>query len=243
MGSVDLVRDSNKNLFALKTVTKKIGQVPSKYVSREVEVGKVVKHPNVAAAVQTWEDDKGFYFLMEYIKGLDLITMMEAKDGEPMTESATKDIFVQLLDALAHIHSKKIAHRDIKLDNIMIDFSGKVKLIDFGLCKTGGADECDGRVGSNEYCAPEIYRTKKVYNGYDADIWSTGVVLYALLFGVFPFTSNDCRLMKMGIDVKLDFPPSTVSPAARNLIKKMLTADPKKRISLKKIYQHEWVRK
>jgi len=243
MGSVDLVRDASKNLFALKTVVKKEGEEPSKYVVREMEAGKAVKHSGVAAAIKSWEDEEGFYFLMEYIKGLDLITLMESRDGEALSEAATKEIFSQLMDALTHIHARGVAHRDIKLDNIMIDAQGKVKLIDFGLCKTGGAEECNGRVGSNEYCAPEVYRTKQIYNGYQADIWSTGIVLYALLFGCFPFNTNDCRLMKMGLEVKIDFPASNVSAAARDLVKKMLTVDPKKRISIKKIYEHEWVQK
>lgn len=242
-GSVDLVKDSSKSLYALKTVAKKKDQPTSKYILREMEVGNTVKHPSVAASLKSWEDEENFYFLMEYIKGLDLITMMEKREGNGLTESAAKDIMLQLVDALSHIQSKGIAHRDIKLDNIMIDFQGKVKLIDFGLCKTGGAESCDGRLGSAEYCAPEIFKTKKAYNGYQADIWSTGVVLFALLFGCFPFTSNDIRLLKMGIDVKIDFPPSTVSADAKNLVKQMLVVDAKKRINLAQIQQHEWIRK
>jgi len=240
-GSVDLVRDENKCSFALKTVPKKKDQPTSKYILREIEVGKTVKHPQVAAAINTWEDEENFYFLMEYIKGMDLITMMEAREGAGLPEASARDIFTQILDGLAHVHSKGIAHRDMKLDNLMIDVSGKVKIIDFGLCKTGGAEECDGRIGSTEYCAPEVFQVKKIYNGYMADVWSTGVILFALLFGCFPFTSNDIRLLKMGIEVSINFPPSTVSAEAKNLIKKMLTVNPKKRISLKKISQHEWV--
>jgi len=242
-GCVDLVRDESRAQFALKTVAKKKDQPTSKYILREIEVGKTVKHPGVAAALKTWEDEENFYFLMEYIKGMDLITMMEAREGAGLSESSAKDVFTQILEGLTHVHSKGIAHRDIKLDNIMIDVTGKVKIIDFGLCKTGGADECDGRIGSTEYCAPEVFQTKKTYNGYMADVWSTGVVLFALLFGCFPFTSNDIRLLKMGIDVSIHFPPSTVSAEAKNLVKKMLTVNPKKRISMKKIYEHEWVRK
>jgi len=242
MGSVDLVRDENKNLFALKTVERKRGEPLSKYVLREMEVGKLMKHSGVAAPLQTWEDEEGAYFLMEYVKGLDLITMMENREGA-LTESVAKEIFTQLMDALSHVHSKGVAHRDMKLDNLMIDANGKVKIIDFGLCKTGGAEECDGRLGSTEYCAPEIYKTKKTYNGYQADIWSCGVILFTLLFGCFPFNSNDCRLMKMGIEVPIDFPPSKVSDHARNLIKKMLTLDPKKRSSMKKVFAHKWMQK
>lgn len=243
MGSVDLVRDENKNLFALKTVLrKKQGEQLSKYVLREMEVGKVLKHSGVAAPLKSWEDEKGAYFLMEYIKGLDLISMMEQADG-PLSESAARGIFSQIMEALSHVHSKGVAHRDMKLDNLMLDTaSGKVKIIDFGLCKTGGAEECDGQLGSTEYCAPEIYKSKKTYNGYQADIWSCGVILFTLLFGCFPFNQNDCRLMKMGIEVTIDFPPNSVSADAKNIIKKMLTVDPKKRYNMKKVFAHKWMR-
>jgi len=242
-GSVDLVRDENKTQFALKTVAKNHNQPTSKYILREIEVGKTLKHPGVAAALKTWEDEENFYFLMEYIKGMDLITMMEAREGQGLSESAAKDMFLQILEGLTHVHSKGIAHRDLKLDNLMIDVLGRVKIIDFGLCKTGGAEECDGRIGSREYCAPEVFQTKQSYNGYMADVWSTGVVLFTLLFGCFPFTSNDIRLLKMGIDVSIHFPPSTVSAEAKNLVKKMLAVNPKKRITLNKVREHEWVRK
>jgi len=243
MGSVDLVRDENKNLFALKTVLRKKGEPLSKYVLREMEVGKALKHSGVAAPLKSWEDENGAYFLMEYVKGLDLITMMENRDGGALPESVAREIFSQIMEALQHVHSKGIAHRDMKLDNLMIDATGKVKIIDFGLCKTGGAEECDGRLGSTEYCAPEIYKTKKTYNGYQADMWSCGVILFTLLFGCFPFNSNDCRLMKMGLEVAIDFPPSSISAEARNLIKKMLIVDPKKRYSMKKVFAHKWMQK
>jgi len=119
---------------------------------------------------------------------------------------------------------------------------GNSKIIDFGLCETEGAVKCRDRVGSIEYCAPEVYEPNKPYNGFLSDIWSSGVVLYTMLFGGFPYNHDDCEDLRDGMEVSVIFPRFvSVSAAAKDLIKKMLQVNPEKRITLEEIKQHEWL--
>jgi len=246
-GVVDLVEDKNtKEIFALKTVPK---SAPNKRfnpvnVKSEVVAAKTVQHKNICKFLDTWEDDEGVYFLMEYLEGMTLINYMAAGDFEPFEEDYAFEIFRQLLGALEHIHSKGIAHRDLKLDNIMIDdHTGAIRIIDFGLCKTSDVKECRDEVGSLEYVAPEIIaREGKCYDGFLADIWSLGVCLYALLYGEFPFSPAKIhKAFETQVPLQLEIPPRQgISLEATDLLRKMLRTDPTKRISIKDIQLHPW---
>jgi len=242
MGQVNLVKNEKGERFALKVLDKAQSEFSAQNVKREIEAGKIAKdHAGISAPFKSWEDMENVYLLMDYIEGLDLITMLENQDGEPFSEDAAREIFKQLLSALTYLHENGIAHRDLKLDNMMLDSKGNLKIIDFGLCETDGAVKCRDRVGSIEYCAPEIYDDAP-YNGYTSDIWSSGVVLYALLFGCFPYTPDDCDDLCNGMEVSVIFPRCfDVSSEAKDLIKRMLQAKPEKRISLEEIKKNDWV--
>ena len=121
---------------------------------------------------------------------MDLFTLIEHRKFHPFTERESRSIFIQLLHAVHHCHSNGVIHFDIKLDNIMVEpKSGVVTLIDFGLC--GFTHNNDGwftkQVGSEEYCAPELYNRGAPYKGTKVDIWCLGIVLYSLLCCNFPF--------------------------------------------------------
>ena len=102
-----------------------------------------------------------------------------------------KYFFKQIVHGLAHIHSKNIAHRDIKLDNLLLDSSGRIKIADFGVSKLSRRDELiTDQCGTPAYIAPEILRDTG-YHGTPVDVWSAGVVLYSMIYGTVPFKGAD----------------------------------------------------
>lgn len=233
-----------------KVVIKKIPQTtPIRMINNEVRAGKYIgTHPNIAALLQ-YIDKPDFHFLVfQFINGQDLFCYLEKLGFAPRTEVEARSIITQILTALTHIHSHNIAHRDIKLENLLIDPNGRVTVIDLGLCAfIEDGKLCRDWCGSDNYLAPEIVR-RIPYNGYQADVFSTGVVLFALLFGVFPFENlrvNGVSSMdpNKGLrKLQVRFPSDVkVSQSAKDLLVKMLEDDPEKRITLKEIMKHEWI--
>jgi len=234
-----------------KVVIKKIPQTtPIRMINNEVRAGKVIgTHTNIAALLQ-YIDKPDFHFLVfQFIAGQDLFCYLEKLGFAPRTEVEGRSIISQILHALTHIHSHNIAHRDIKLENLLIDpVTGRVTVIDLGLCAfIEDGKLCRDWCGSDNYLAPEIVR-RIPYNGYQADVFSTGVVLFALLFGVFPFENlrvngvSSVDPSKGLRKLSVRFPSDVkVSQSAKDLLTRMLEDDPEKRIQLKDIMKHEWI--
>lgn len=241
VGSVDLIATKDGRVMAMKTISKQNKKFKASSVKREIKAGQKIKHKGVGAVRTSYEDKENVYLFMDYISGKDLVSVMKERNGIPMEEKAIREIFEQLLDTIDHIHSKGIAHRDIKLANIMLEPNGTVKVVDFGLCETTWAGRCKEHVGSLDYAAPEVFGTK-AYNGYSADIWSMGCLLYALFCGALPFTKTQLQQMQTSKCIFPTFPArSNVSDQAKDLISQMLKVDPLERISLKNIILHEWL--
>lgn len=132
-------------------------------------------------------------------------------------------------------------HRDIKLDNILLDSQGLVKICDFGVSKLVRPGEVmNEQCGTPAYIAPEILRDKG-YEGFAVDLWSAGVVLYAMLYGTVPFKANNMsELQKMIMKAKYTM-KDDVSEEARGLLKGLLEKDPSKRLKIPEIYAHQWL--
>jgi len=242
MGCVDLVRMDARAL-ALKTIKKQSHNYNRQSVEREISVARLMSHPGIVATMTSWEDKENTYILMEYVKGHDLISFMEALDG-PLPETFARRVFDQLRQIVLYMHSMGVAHRDLKLDNIMLDDNGQVKIIDFGLCTYEDVQNCTGAVGSAEYCAPEVEFGGSPYDGHLADIWSMGVVLYALLFNSFPFSVCGWNHLMTTGRVELSFPANTrCSMAARDLVQSMLAFEPSERITLQEMAEHPWLQR
>ena len=152
-----------------------------------------------------------------------------------MEEWEAKKILKSITNAISYLHCKQITHRDIKLDNIMIDSNLDSKLIDFGFSICSGSNQklklfC----GTPSYMSPEI-ASRREYLGPPTDIWSLGVLLYAMICGSFPFKGlTESELYKKIIAGSLNI-PSSVSENAKTLIKKMLSSDPSKRPSANEV--------
>jgi len=232
-----------------KVVIKKIPRtVPERMINNELKAGKFLgRHPNIVRLHQYLECNENHYLVFEYVQAPDMFCFLEKRSFAPMPEDDARKIILQIFQALEHIHAHSISHRDVKLENILISEKLDITLIDFGLC--GFVEE--NRLlrewcGSDNYLAPEICR-RVPYDGYKADIFSSGVVLFALLFGVFPFdnlrVNANLTIVKPIKVLKVSFPSSVqVSDSAKDLVQRMLHDDPGQRLTLKEAMAHEWMK-
>lgn len=177
--------------------------------------------------------------VMELCAGGDLLNFVRKR--KKCDEPLAKVLFKQIIEGIGYIHSKSILHRDIKLDNILLDGKGNVKIADFGVSKTVKRGEVMfEQSGTPAYIAPEIIKNEG-YKGFKADLWSAGVVLFALLFGTVPFKANNMKdlhqqILQARYNMKED-----ISEDAKSLIRGLLTTDPKRRLSVKKVLMHPWL--
>eukprot|EP01114_Cavostelium_apophysatum_P017156 TRINITY_DN5030_c0_g1_i1.p1 TRINITY_DN5030_c0_g1~~TRINITY_DN5030_c0_g1_i1.p1 ORF type:complete len:361 (-),score=54.56 TRINITY_DN5030_c0_g1_i1:128-1210(-) len=232
-----------------KVVIKKIPQTtPIRMINNEVKAGKILgSHPNIAQLYQYIDRPDFHYLVFQYINGQDLFCYLEKLSFAPRSETEARSIITQICKGLQHIHSKNIAHRDIKLENVLIDPEGHIVVIDLGLCAfIEEGKPCRDWCGSDNYLAPEIVR-RTPYNGFKADVFSTGVVLFALLFGVFPF--ENLRVNGASLDphralrrLQVRFPTDVQAPqSAKDLLTRMLEDDPETRITIDEVLKHEWM--
>jgi serine/threonine protein kinase len=202
-------------------------------VMQEVIILKRIKHKNVVRLFEYFETDKHLLFVIELCAGGDLLNYVRRR--RRLKEDVAKCLFKQIIESLAYIHKKNILHRDIKLDNILLDSEGQVKICDFGVGKiVKKGEKMTEQCGTPAYIAPEILRDQGYY-GFAVDIWSAGVVLYAMLYGTVPFkASNMSELQKIIMKAKYSL-REDISVEARELLKGMMEKDPAKRLTISDI--------
>ena len=229
------------HLVAMKTFVKK----DSKYketkekLKNEVEVLSKLHHPFINQILDNFETDTHFFIVMEYICG-DLLSFIRKRNK--LNEQIAKMIFKQIIEGLKYIHKKNIIHRDIKLDNILIDTTNTVKICDFGVSrKIVKGEKIYERCGTPAYIAPEIYK-KIGYTGFQSDVWSAGVTLYYILSGNLPFKGNNIHELENSILFGEYKKIKGVSYDANDIINKMLKLDPKERITIEEILKHPWLK-
>lgn len=241
------------------------GENPEKKkVMQEFAILKQSNHQSVVRLYDTFETTKHICFVMELCAGGDLLTYVRKR--RKLTEEVAKYFFKQLIEGLAYLHhSKLIVHRDIKLDNILLDANGKIKIADFGVSRqvTTDTERMSEQCGTPAYIAPEILRDKG-YEGFKVDVWSAGVCLYAMLIGTVPFKASSMQeLHHLIINGKYDVnnpnaynqtqnkdsqatqPPqqqTKLSEHAVNLIHSLLQVDPRKRLSAVEVLSHPWLK-
>ncbi|EXJ81169.1 CAMK/CAMKL/GIN4 protein kinase [Capronia epimyces CBS 606.96] len=205
-------------------------------IEREVVIMKLIEHPNIINLYDIWENRGELYLVLEYVSGGELFDYVSSNGALPEEEAAR--LYRQIIAGLSYCHSFNICHRDLKPENILLDAQRNIKLADFGMA----ALQPDGTwlntsCGSPHYAAPEIIQGER-YRGDKADIWSTGIILFAMLNGFLPFDGgtlpNTLRLVKKG---EYYLPPS-LSIEAADLIQRILQKRPEKRISMEQIWSH-----
>ena len=229
-GRLVAIKSFNKKNLKKKNARQKI--------NNEIEMLSRLRHPFISQILDSFETETHIFIVMEYICG-DLLGFIR-KRGK-LSETVSKIIFKQLIEGLKYIHRKKIVHRDIKLDNILIDLTNTIKICDFGVSRKISKDEVmHEHCGTPAYIAPEIFENNG-YTGFQCDIWSAGVTLYYILGGIQPFRASSIKDLEKKVIAGEFEPIEEISQEANNLIKLMLKTDPKKRISEDKILNHPWL--
>lgn len=209
-------------------------------VFQEVYLLKKIKHSNVIRLLEVFESSKHLLMVMEYAGGGDLLRLIKRKGK--LQESDAKFIFKQIAYGLAHIHCRSVIHRDIKLDNILLDCEKGVKICDFGVSKIIKKGQMiQEQCGTPAYLAPEII-IDKGYEGFFVDIWSLGVLLFAMLCGTVPFKASNLEdLHKLILKGDFSF-PCELSNEAQILVKGMIQLDPKQRLTVPQVLSHAWLK-
>ncbi|KAI9788843.1 MAG: hypothetical protein M1816_006507 [Peltula sp. TS41687] len=210
-------------------------------IEREVVILKLIEHSHIVSLYDVWENRGELYMVMEYVDGGN---MLEYLTGVGLlSESEAVRYFRQMLSALGYCHAFGICHRDLKLENLLIDSSMNLKIADFGFAALQ-PDNVLLRTscGSPSYAAPEIINGE-LYRGDTADIWSCGVILYAFLGGDLPFAADDVQEVLVLVKRGRYRMPKHLSKDAKDLIWWLLQLSPKDRIKIHQIWQHTLIRK
>ena len=209
-------------------------------LDREINILNKIHHPNIVKLFCTIETDRQIFIIMEYIKGNELFQYILVR--KKLEEEEAFYFFIQIINCIDYLHKVKIAHRDLKAENIIIEQGKKeIKLIDFGLSNIYEDGELlSTACGSPFYAAPEMLEGKS-YKGSTVDIWRAGIVLFYMLCGYFPFEdSNNDKLYKKICKGKFEI-PKFLSKNAKDLISKILVVNIQRRINIKDIKKHPWV--
>ena len=212
-------------------------------VGREIRVLKRLAHEHVIRLFDVVDSPKIVYVVMEYADGGSLLDYVRAR--KKLSEKEAARFFHQLCRALEHCHQHGIVHRDVKLENVLLDAGENVKLIDFGLSAVlvGDGKKLKVHCGSPSYAAPEIV-ARRAYDGPPVDVWSAGIVLFAMVCGYLPFHAHGgnkqelCAKIQRGVFTI----PDAASEDFKALIKTVLRVDPQRRASLRQCLDSPWIR-
>ncbi|KAJ9115095.1 hypothetical protein QFC22_005423 [Naganishia vaughanmartiniae] len=218
-------------------------------VEREIDVLKTVKHPNIVRLFDVIETEKYIGIILDFANGGELFDHILAH--RYLKEKDASKLFAQLISGVHYLHQKNIVHRDLKLENLLLDKHRNVIITDFGFANRFEHRQDDlmaTSCGSPCYAAPELVVSDGLYVGSAVDIWSCGVILYAMLSGYLPFDDdpenpdgdNINLLYKYIINTPLTF-PDWISPTARDLMSSMLVPNPEHRCTLTEIMNHPWL--
>uniref|UniRef100_A0A8C3G4V3 MAP/microtubule affinity-regulating kinase 3 n=1 Tax=Cyclopterus lumpus TaxID=8103 RepID=A0A8C3G4V3_CYCLU len=206
---------------------------------REVRIMKVLNHPNIVKLFEVIETEKTLYLVMEYASGGEVFDYLVAHGR--MKEKEARAKFRQIVSAVQYCHQRRIVHRDLKAENLLLDADMNIKIADFGFSNefTVGS-KLDTFCGSPPYAAPELFQGKK-YDGPEVDVWSLGVILYTLVSGSLPFDGQNLKELRERVLRGKYRIPFYMSTDCENLLKKLLVLNPVKRGSLEQIMKDHWM--
>ncbi|KAL8732436.1 MAG: hypothetical protein Q9181_003956 [Wetmoreana brouardii] len=259
-----------------------LGGNPSRLpkIYREINILRGLSHPNIVRLHEMTETDKYIGIVLEYASGGELFDYILLH--RYLKDNAARKLFAQLISGVGYLHKKGIVHRDLKLENLLLDRNKNIIITDFGFANTfNPQDQLDDEIeynltnrdfvkrrgleqvqadgkrrgdlmqtscGSPCYAAPELVVTDSLYTGRKVDVWSCGVILYAMLAGYLPFDDDPANpegdninlLYKYIVSTPLTF-PEYVTPHARDLLRRILVPDPRKRADLFEVARHSWL--
>jgi len=208
-------------------------------IEREIVIMKLIEHPNLLGLIDVYETSKELFLILEYVAGGELFDYLVSKGR--LRPSEARSYFRQIIFGLHYCHSFNICHRDLKPENLLLDGTRKVvKVADFGMAALQPSEKMlETSCGSPHYASPEIVSGKS-YKGTASDIWSCGIILFALLCGRLPFDDPNIQTLLGKVRLgKFDM-PEYLEPLAKDLIWRMLVVDPERRLTMREIMRHPW---
>jgi len=205
-------------------------------VRREINILRVLKHPHIIELYEVIDTPSDIFVVMEYVEGGELFDYIVTHGR--LQENDARRFFQQIVSGIEYLHENRVVHRDLKPENLLLDKKNRIRIADFGLSNLiYDGNFLKTSCGSPNYAAPEVI-SGQLYVGPEVDVWSCGVILYALLCGSLPFDDENIpnlfRRIKIG---KYTLPPH-LSKQAADLIPKMLTVNPVDRITVDQIRKH-----
>jgi len=207
-------------------------------VQREINILHLCTHPHIIRLYEVVDTPTDIFLVNEYVSGGELFDYIVSKGR--LSADEARNFFHQIISGVEYCHFQKIVHRDLKPENLLLDANLNIKIADFGLSNImRDGDFLRTSCGSPNYAAPEVI-SGHLYAGPEVDVWSCGVILYALLCGSLPFDDESIPQLFKKIKSGMYSLPTHLSQLARNLIPRMLEVDPMKRITIPEIRLHPW---
>lgn len=205
-------------------------------IEREIIIMKLISHENVMGLYDVWENKGELYLVLEYVEGGELFDYL-IKKGR-LQEKEAIHYFQQIINGVSYCHQFNICHRDLKPENLLLDKNLNIKIADFGMAALEiNSKLLETSCGSPHYASPEIV-TGKNYHGSPSDVWSCGIILFALLTGHLPFDDENIRKLLIKVQTGKFIMPNYLSKDAKDLIWKMLKVNPMERIKIQDILKH-----
>lgn len=207
-------------------------------VQREINILHLCTHPHIIRLYEVIDTPTDIFLVNEYVSGGELFDYIVSKGR--LSADEARNFFHQIISGVEYCHFQKIVHRDLKPENLLLDSNLNIKIADFGLSNLmRDGDFLRTSCGSPNYAAPEVI-SGHLYAGPEVDVWSCGVILYALLCGSLPFDDESIPNLFKKIKSGMYSLPTHLSQLAKNLIPRMLEVDPMKRITIPEIRLHPW---
>ncbi|KAL6120629.1 hypothetical protein NUSPORA_02611 [Nucleospora cyclopteri] len=231
--------ETTECLCAIKIVQRKHSGISDKRIYREILISSLLNHPHIVKLIDFYYNEKFFFLVFEYVEGCQLYDQV-LKNGK-IEENEARKYFRQIISAIDYVHRNSIAHRDLKIENILIDQNDNIKIIDFGLSNFYDATHLMSTFcGSLYFAAPELLAGQR-YVGPEVDVWSLGIVLYVMLCGKVPFDDENIRKLQNKIKACKYKISSGISAEARDLILNMILTTNNGRITLNQVKKSEWL--
>ncbi|KAJ6588852.1 hypothetical protein B0H19DRAFT_1248448 [Mycena capillaripes] len=211
-------------------------------IDREITMMKLMNHPNILRIYDVYETAKELFLVLEYVEGGELFDFLVNRGHLPAEEA--REYFKQIVYGLNYAHTFSIIHRDLKPENILIASLSPplIKIADWGMAAFAPPSlQLETSCGSPHYASPEIVNGER-YQGNATDIWSCGVILYALLTGRLPFDDKNVKVLLSKVKNGKYEMPDWIDPLAMDLLSRMLVVDVSCRITIPEILSHPWLR-
>jgi len=239
----ECIRKTTQEAFAVKVIAKNQSPEELNLLQREIDIMRKLKHPNIIALEEVFDEDDNIYLILELVTGGELFDQIVARGT--YTEADAANLIKQILEAVAYMHEHGVAHRDLKPENLLISSpsSDSIKITDFGLSKDFGEGTLKTSCGTPDYVAPEVLKGQPY--DHSVDIWSIGVITYILLCGFPPFYGNtDAQIFDKILKCQYDFPSpdwDNVSDDAKQFVSAILNLDPQARPTATDCLEAPWM--